>query len=360
MKAHRIIVFMAVALCAAEARGQISVHHINVGQADATLLELKTAAILIDAGASNTGDDRDRDHLIGYLDSFFQRRSDLNRTLYSLIVTHPHIDHTRSILSVFQNFKVRNLVDNGEKETGSGLSQLKAARKFVKDYNATHAKKIIYNQIDAADISSAGTSGYTTSWLRALGDSDSEVDIVFLNASRGCADENNDSLVVLVRYRKASLLVSGDAEWDEEHETCVPAIPRMLKRFGKSGLLDIDIYKVAHHGSLNGTNLSFLKAMTPEISVLPAGYHEDRDPSGNGYDAWSYGHPRERVVKDLQYWTSGTRPKKTVYAMNKAGTQGGKPVARDIEQAVYCSCWDGDIVISTNAAGTAFTVTTSE
>src|SRR4030095_4494411 len=83
MKVFKIILYMASMLCAVDATAQMTVHHINVGQADATLLEFRTAAILIDAGGSNTGDDRDQEHLISYLDSFFQRRGDLERTLSS-------------------------------------------------------------------------------------------------------------------------------------------------------------------------------------------------------------------------------------------------------------------------------------
>jgi len=62
------------------ARAQMQIHVIDVGQADSILLEFKKAAVLIDAGGESTGNERDRDHLLSDLDTFFARRADLNKT----------------------------------------------------------------------------------------------------------------------------------------------------------------------------------------------------------------------------------------------------------------------------------------
>lgn len=107
-------------------QAQITVHYINVGQAESILREFKTVAILIDAGGEDTGDDRDVDHLISYLNDSFTRRTDLKRTLYSVIVSHPHIDHTGHLPAIFDKankFKVLNLVDRRQRETRSGYSR---------------------------------------------------------------------------------------------------------------------------------------------------------------------------------------------------------------------------------------------
>jgi hypothetical protein len=93
-------ILIATFLLSAElTQAQMSAHFINVGQAESILLEFKTAAILIDAGGEATGDDRDRDHLIAYLNNFFARRTDLRNSagrgvIYSVIVSHPpHRSH---------------------------------------------------------------------------------------------------------------------------------------------------------------------------------------------------------------------------------------------------------------------------
>ncbi|HEY0406305.1 MAG TPA: hypothetical protein VGC89_11290, partial [Pyrinomonadaceae bacterium] len=49
------------------AQAQMKVHYINVGQAEAILLEMPKAAVLIDAGGECTCDDRDKDRLVKHL-----------------------------------------------------------------------------------------------------------------------------------------------------------------------------------------------------------------------------------------------------------------------------------------------------
>ena len=51
---------------------------------------------------------------------------------------------------------------------------------------------------------------------------------------------------------------------------------------------DIDILKVAHHGSKHSTSQLFLENTTPEIAVISAGKDN------------SYGHPSDRVIDDLE------------------------------------------------------------
>ena len=76
----------------------MTVHYIDVGQGEAILIELPRAAIMIDAGGEDTGDSRFRVHLLDYLNRIFARRMDLNHTIDVLIVTHPHLDHTRCLM----------------------------------------------------------------------------------------------------------------------------------------------------------------------------------------------------------------------------------------------------------------------
>lgn len=348
-----LILALVITLATVLVNARMVVHHINVGQADATLLEFKTAAVLIDAGGSGFGGNRDRDHLIDYLDKFFQNRPDLNRTLYSFIITHPHIDHTRNIMAVMNRFRVRNFVDNGDVDTKIGFVPLNEAREFIKTANNTVPNTIIYNKIDAGDI---GPSGYTTRWFKDLAARTSQqLQISFLNASNNCNNENNDSLVVLIRYRRAKMIVTGDAEWDGTHPGCMAAIPRMLENYGAGSLMDIDIYKVGHHGSYNGTNQNFLTEMSPKISIISAGHYTERQGT-NGFNPWEFGHPRQSLVNELIQYTALNRPVKQVYSMDKAK---GSAVPLNMTKAVYCTCWDGDIKITSNSAGTAFAVSTS-
>src|SRR4051812_40216303 len=65
-------------------------HFIDVGQGASTLLEFPCAAMLIDTGGERNGEFDSTEELTSYLDDFFEQRPDLNKTLHSLMLTHPH------------------------------------------------------------------------------------------------------------------------------------------------------------------------------------------------------------------------------------------------------------------------------
>lgn len=347
LRRNALLAFTSVLLLAGVAQGQMKAHFINVGQAESILLEFKTAAILIDAGGENTGEpgtqlgDRDLNRLIGYLDRFFDTRTDLNRTLTSIIISHPHIDHTRLIMDVMRNFRVKSLIDGGGR-TGSGIGPLRQARARAR------ARPIPY--IRVAD-SAIGPNGFTPWILSQLRTSASNVDIKFLSGgSRNCEDQNNNSLTVRVEHQGKKFLFTGDSE--EEDEACVGGqIERLIERFDNeethNGLLDVDVYKVGHHGSHNGTNENLMLAMSPAISVISAGDRDTRSPEK--FHAFFFGHPREATVKLLEEFTTGERqPQVTVYTMRDVRRFKNNRV---ISKAIYCTCWDKDIVVEVGADG---------
>lgn len=159
-----------------------------------------------------------------------------------------------------------------------------------------------------------------------------------------------------------SNLFVGDAESNSE-PGCRAEIAELVDFYKVNRLLDVDVYKVGHHGSHNGTSEALMRAMSPEISVISAGDLETRAPGG--FHAFQFGHPREKAFLLLQEFTIGNRASKNAYAMDAAGTPPrnsnkppGKPVFRDITEAVYCTCWDEDIRVKTNEDGTKFVVET--
>ena len=81
-----LIGFIILFFCITNGSAQMTIHHINVQQGDATLIEFQTAAILLDAGGSRTN--AVKNHLLEYLDQFFEDRPHLKKTLYSVIGLH--------------------------------------------------------------------------------------------------------------------------------------------------------------------------------------------------------------------------------------------------------------------------------
>lgn len=319
------------------ARAQFVIHVIDVGQADAILVELKSGAILIDAGGESTSDDHYREHFLAALNGFFAKREDLKKNIYAVIVTHPHIDHTRLLMEVFQNFTVRHFYDGGD-DKGSGAPQLKKAREYASDH------KIEYTAIEDKTI---GKEGFTPPGLKKLS---SGVDVRFLAGSRGCTNPNNNSLVVRVHYSGKTALLTGDSETDDDENCEEGQVEYLLERYQGTDLLRADVYKVGHHASHNGTDQALISAVSPAIAVISAGRKETKGPGP--FHAFYFGHPREDVVELLEATTGNRNPPVRGYTYLKGTRYQNATNATDailegrlITKAIYCTCWDGDVTI---------------
>ncbi|HVU36124.1 MAG TPA: SH3 domain-containing protein, partial [Opitutaceae bacterium] len=104
-----------------------TVHFIDVDQANSALLEFPCAAVLIDAGARDAAG---IDHLIRFLDAFFARRTDLDRHIAAVFITHTHVDHNRALRQVAQQFHVDHYIHDGML-TGSGSANAKWMANYV-------------------------------------------------------------------------------------------------------------------------------------------------------------------------------------------------------------------------------------
>jgi len=87
--------------------------------------------------------------------------------------------------------------------------------------------------------------------------------------------ENDDSLVMLIGYGETRALLAGDLE-------------RKMEQFVAAESPGADLLKVAHHGSATSTTPELLAAAHPLFAVISVGQN-------------SFGHPREIVLKRLQY-----------------------------------------------------------
>jgi competence protein ComEC len=329
---------------------QMRVHYIDVGQADSILLEFDKSALLIDAGGETTADQAESPHLVDYLTRFFQRRADLGKTIHTVIISHPHIDHTMKLMDVMTKFTVKNLIDGGEEsERASGLPPLRHAREHVKSQGGN------YFTVKDADVI---TPRFENPALKSLQEANPGLEVKFLSGGgRGCHNENNDSLVVLVSYQGARFIFTGDAEIEGDHQ-CRPGILELLARHKDTGQLRADVYKVGHHGSPNGTEEEWVKAIRPRISVISAGKSDLRHRGPNRFHAFEFGHPREAAVKIIEANTSGKRaPAATVITLDKVEAEHKN---RKMAKAVYCTCWDGNIVVEVGADGKKLEVKTNQ
>ena len=72
----------------------MAAHYIDVGQGAAVLLEFSCGAVLVDTGGQGDKYVDGNAKLMAYLNAFFARRTDLDRTFDAVFLTHAHADHT--------------------------------------------------------------------------------------------------------------------------------------------------------------------------------------------------------------------------------------------------------------------------
>ena len=306
-------------------------HFINVGQADATLLEFPCGAILIDAGAQ---DDASVDTLVEYLGDFFEDRPDLNKTLESIIVTHNHIDHTRALRRIVETFTVKRYIDTGQNQgTGTGnpnwVRSVAAARNIIVRTIMDTAVAAVDSGLTGADIDPVSCQDCDPR-IRILsgqltenpGWSHSEFD-----------NKNNHSLVLRIDFGESSFLFTGDLE--------EAAIDDLVSRTD-STLLDVDVYQVGHHGSHNGTTAGLLQAMGPEIAVFSVGRWDYGFQTENRFTTWHYGHPRKVVVDLISVALSKYRSDPVDV---KVAVAARDFVDYTVRKRIYATAWDGTVKI---------------
>lgn len=307
---------------------------IDVGQGAATLFELSCAAVLVDTGGE-LGDAFDSGRALQtYLDGFFERRADLRRTLALLVITHPHLDHTRNIQRVVEHYDVKNVVTDGL-TSGSGGPQQTWLQHWAKD----HAR------YDPARASGIGHGGRTSSVIDPV--SCTDVDPVFRILWGGVepmtegwshavfANENNHSVVLRADVGRASFLITGDLQ--EE------GIKSVLAHHGGSGVLDVDVWQVSHHGSHNGVTRAWLDVLTPTMALIATG-PPDREAQ---WTAWAFGHPRKVVLELLRDSIARTRQPIEI----SAGVAARRFERFALTKAIYGTGWDGTVVVSATKDG---------
>ena len=117
------------------------------------------------------------------------------------------------------------------------------------------------------------------------------------------SDANNNSIVARLTYGDTAFLFTGDMENAERAR---------LLRSASSNQLRADVLKVAHHGSHNGTDPDFLRAVRPRYSVISLARDND------------YGHPHREALEALR--NSGTRILRTDEQGSITFTSNGRQV----------------------------------
>jgi competence protein ComEC len=318
---------------------EMRAHLINVGQGESILFEFSCGAMLFDTGGEQNGEFNSEPALRSYLEAFFARRADLNRTLDLLVISHPHPDHDLNAEMVFTQFTVKNVVTDGLKTGYGAPEQIK-----LMAWARQNAKLDTINEVD---VPSGGLTDAIIDPLHCQ-DVDPQLKVFWGGVTErphgwskdAFEDENNSSVVTRIDFGKASFLLQGDLE--------IEGIEALLAKHGAKAL-DVDVLQVGHHGSKNGTTEDLLAAVTPQIALFGTGDPARREE----HSAWSYGHPRKDAVDLLLGNVSHNRPSVTVPVATGQWHFANVKVTR----ALYATGWDGDVVVTATKDGAYGVVT---
>ena len=202
----------------------------------------------------------------------FDNRPDLHNTLDLIIITHNHIDHTRALRAVVEQFSVLRYIDNGQL-TGTGT----ANPNWVRANAQTGGRNVVIRQIANTDVTSLpDKNGLTDDTIDPVNCAVTDPKIAVLSGRRddnpGWTHEdfdnkNNHSIVIRIDFGKASFIFTGDMEQ--------PAIETLLEWYKDTPTLNADVHEVGHHGSHNGTTSNLVEAITPKIAVISIGQWND-------------------------------------------------------------------------------------
>ena len=216
----------------------LKIYYLDVGQADCVLIQNNNENMLIDAGNNEDGE-----KIVKYL-----KEKGIKDFKY-IVGTHPHEDHIGGLDNVIDSFGIDTV--------------------FLPDvYTTTNT---FVDVLDAIENKNMSFTVPKENDKYKLGEA--TIDILYSGVD--VEDFNDASIVIKLTYGSNSFLFSGDATAKVEKQ--------LLNKD-----IEVDVYKVAHHGSNTSNSSKFLEKLNPKYGIISCGKDN------------SYGHPHDEIVKRLE------------------------------------------------------------
>jgi competence protein ComEC len=220
---------------------------LDVGQGDAIYIESPTGIqILVDAGPPRK-----------VLSRLSRVMPLFDRTIDAIIITNPDQDHIGGFADVIKVYKIGKVIEAGT-------------------FNESHTYKNLKNKIKEKNI----PEETARQGMRLDLGAGAVIDILFPDRDVSDWTTNDGSIVARLTYGETSVMLAGDA---------TSATEEIVLADYTIDTLDVDILKVAHHGSRTSTSEAFVEALSPSVALI----------SSDG--GKKYGHPHQETLDTLSF-----------------------------------------------------------
>jgi beta-lactamase superfamily II metal-dependent hydrolase len=248
---------LLVLLGAGQSQAQLSIHCLDVGQGDCTLVVSPTGGtLLFDGGTNGKGSGVVLPYMAG-----------LGLTALDYVsCSHYHMDHIGGLDEVVNSIGIDSVrvavLDRGWSYT---------TQTYNSYANAVAAKRTTILDQQVIDLG----GGVTVTCVTVNGNGTLSAPF-----TSDYYDENDLCVGLLVEYENFEFFVGGDLSGVNSSSYTdieTPTAPDVG---------DIDIYRVDHHGSSSNSNSTFVSSLDAEVAIISVGSN-------------SYGHPTQTVLNRL-------------------------------------------------------------
>lgn len=219
----------------------LTVHYLDVGQADAMVLECDGEFAVIDAAYADNTDD-----ILAYMNSLGVEKLKL------VVGTHPHEDHVGGLSYIIDAFPTEHFWFSEIPFTNPMLDFL--------------MERVTANHLTLEQPKPGHSLQLGSATITVLGPVRTDYE-----------DVNNLSLVLMVEHGENRFLFTGDMELEGEIDLI------------ESGAdVRADVLKVGHHGSYSSTGYRLLREAAPKYAVISVGANNE------------YGHPHDDPMSRLR------------------------------------------------------------
>ena len=231
------------------------IHFINVGQGDAIAIKFDNGKVML----IDTGTERYRKKFQNYLDNVVLEGS---KNIDYLVLTHTDNDHSGNMMFVLENYNI------GTFYRPPVLSSLedKFSTKTTYWYDLI-IKYCLNNDIDMEFNQDGLILNEGFSQIRWFGPLRMYEPEVF--------DSNELCPVIRIDYNNHSALLTGDISEENEKD--------IMSKYSADEL-DVDILKLAHHGSYKSNTYDFISKTSPNFACVSVGENTYKQPSHLVYE----------------------------------------------------------------------------